>query len=299
MQQEYSATVLFDTYWEQINLIVGEKDGKVEVFGTAFHIAPNLALTAAHVVEEYAKWGDAEIKSLPQNANLAMSLYLLSVNERNTQLETQTFCEEGSFTQYNIKHVTIPLVTDDIALLILENGKFPKTYPLLDFRPPKVGEELFSMGFPKSIANPVQLRGVENGISIGIDPVITSGYVSEVFPEQHSTTWHPYPGVYVYFRTEGGMSGSPVFSRNTGHIIGLVSSSPNSPDQHGNYQSFIATLAPLLKIELQFGNGNKTKFSERLERLGLTPKNTTDYSFDSETGKPIYCGPSLDELANL
>ena len=266
------------------------------MFGTAFHIAPHFALTASHVAEEYAKWENVAVGSMSSDVSLSIALYLLSVRERNTKLEKQVFLNEESFIRCNVKRIIFPLRTDDVALLILEKNDHLKHFPLLDFRPPKVGEELFTIGFPQSIADLEYVEGYGQVASIGVDPTISSGHVSEVFPEAHSEKYRPYPGVDVYFQSRGGMSGSPVFSRATEHIIGLLSSSLSTPDEHGSYQSFVATLAPLLKVKRQCQDDRERSMAEYLGWIGLEPKNTSDYTFD-ESGKPTYHGPSLDDLS--
>lgn len=292
MQQEYSSIELFGDYWNIVNLIVGEKDDKVAIFGTAFHIAPNLAVTAAHVIDEYSKWEGVDDRS--QGKKLSFPIYMLSFKDEK-RVKVGVLSKDG-FTRYNIKHITFPSKDDDIALLILDSSSDNRHYPILDFRPPKVGTELFSIGFPETISDYTTVSKHEKGVEIGINPTLTSGYTSEVFPQSHSIL-HPYPGVYVFFQTDGGMSGAPVFCRQTGDIIGIVSSSTSTPNSQGHYQSFVATLAPLLKLRLLDNAGKEMSLSDYLVRLSLNPKNISDYTFDKDTSKPIYNGPKLDDFS--
>jgi Trypsin-like peptidase domain len=269
--------------------IIGEKNGQVASFGTAFLIAPYLALTAMHVLEEYAKWDNIDLLKEGSKTNLTTSLYLLNVAEDNQNLEVQTFLP-NEYTKYKIKQVIKTSKRDDVALLILHNKTNLKNYPVLDFRPPKVGEQLWGMGFPATQSNYMKMKDTRLAIALGMNPKITEGYVSDTFPNGINPS---FLGATVWFRTEGGMSGGPVLSKSNGYIKGLITDGQNHPDEHGNYVSRIATLGSILKISVDDKN-----IVGYLSDLGLEHRNSTDYRLDSISGELVYQGPHLDDLVS-
>lgn len=280
MRQRFSPIdELKGQFWQHMRPIIFESLDNISCIGSALLISPYHAITAAHVVREYASGVGLEIDGSQSEARIQGSLYLLDARNEGTQSRDHV-----------AKAIFFSRKQDLCLLTLRENSNLPN-YPLLDFRPPRVSERLFGIGFPNTLLSTI--AGSNGIMGLGVDPTVTDGYVIDVHPERFSAVERPFPGVTVAFRSEGGMSGGPVFSILTGRAIGIISSGLNTADQYGMYQSNVATLAPLLLCEVLF-DGSMVALKDYLANIGCTPTHAEDYTTDDGADHLSYHGPSLD-----
>lgn len=204
--------------------------------GTACIIAPWLAVTARHVVEDQF---EHFVGHPPNKADNAVHETLTYVTPGNGQPAIPFFV---SRTWY--------LEPYDIAVLLLTpasamNHQHVWDRPRLSLLPPPEGSTVFAFGYPNSKAENV--RG-EASI-LNLDATTTTGTVLEVHHERRDTFRLPFPCFRTNARFDGAMSGGPVFDAN-GHVCGLICSNlpPDTPG--GEHTSYVASLWPLLAIHI-------------------------------------------------
>lgn len=84
-----------------------------------------------------------------------------------------------------------------------------------------MGEHLFIAGL---VPCPKDVEEWEEGRQIRTAPIVSTGVVSQVFPEGRDRVMLPGPVVIVDCASWGGMSGAPVFDEH-GRLVGLLSCS--------------------------------------------------------------------------
>ena len=279
MKTKFLQLEFLGDYSKYILPVFGAKGEKVGVFGTAFLISPHFAITAHHVFKEYLKYFH-----LPNENHADFEMKLLRVKNPETYKEYEKIEAIDSFLL--IKSVK-KVGSSDIALLELNNPV--DKYLRISFQPPYIGKRVYCMGYPKSI---VDHRSRQGGVfEIGIDPRVSDGYVSSCTPERHSN-WRPFPIFETLLELQGGMSGSPIFD-DSSSVIGMAMSSLNTSDQHGNYSSFFALLAPLLGIDIDF-DGKTWKFDHYLRKVNANPEGLDIFDIDLRLEKYKYTGSKLD-----
>jgi hypothetical protein len=299
MKQTYEDTTdLFGPHWKHFMPLIGEKGDLTGSYGTAILIAPHIAITAAHILEDYLKWHNLKPEDLTNESEIEMSLYLLSIPEQKQVEKYQTFKDIKSRTIYNVKQI-IHAIPSDIAVLILQSDKWPDQYPSLDLRPPAIGDDVFAFGYPGSDTEiSDELEGDQRTLMLGISPKIAEGPVLDCFPVQRGEYTHSFPMFEAHFRTDGGMSGGPIISKKTGDIVGIVSASPDTTNEFGDYITIAASLAPLLRVKIAV-NGHEFSLFDYLEKRDLPIKNREDYQLDKNSNTLSYHGPERDLTRHL
>lgn len=200
-------------------LFAGHNNIRERIEGTAFLIAPQLALTAKHVIAEYLesiqnfKVGEHSKPDVRHEGILSFAMFMPMVTKDGQNIplvvERTYFCGFG-----------------DIALLRLRLGdnqhswKDLEPYPSLNMIPPKVGKKVFSLGFPNSSTK----RNKKNIVELHTWPRMSSGVVKEVHKDRRDPILLNYPCFQVNARLDGGMSGGPVLDEE-GKICGIISKS--------------------------------------------------------------------------
>lgn len=293
--QIYIDAPLFGPHTRNFAPLIGEIDDHSEICGTAIIISPGLAITATHVMEEYVEWtgqdlskiyGDRKIK------DLKLSIFLPLGN--GTTQDFGEFLTPDSRIVYNINKLT-PIKDSDITLISLHpdehlNGFFNQ-FPVIDFRPPAIGDVVRAFGYPDSSIEKVIYEEKPN-FNLGLDPKFAEGAVIRVFPERRAEFNPAYPAFDAELQTKGGMSGGPVIHKRSGKLIGMVTASFDKKDKSGLYTSTLSSLAPLITAKISGPLGENIPFSEylTLEDPKLCPHNLGDYSFDEGTERLVYNG---------
>lgn len=204
--------------------------------GTACIIAPWLAVTARHVVEDqFARF----VGRPPQRSDNAAHETLTYVNPGSGQPAIPFFVTR---TWY--------LEPYDIAVLLLApasamNPQHVWDRPRLSLLPPPEGSRVFAFGYPNSRVESV--RG--EAPTLNLDATTTTGTVLEVHHERRDLVRLPFPCFRTDARFDGGMSGGPVFNEN-GEVCGLVCSSLPPDATGGEHTSYVASLWPLLAVQV-------------------------------------------------
>ena len=217
-------------------LVAGTDETDLIPIGTGFFCAPNLALTARHVVDEIFVRFE---KCLPTKAVGQVSFGLQLAHWRDGALRKWDVVAYGYSASI------------DIAALVLEpaaplpNG-FSWILPRFETLPPALGERVAAFGYPRSSHRVTE----EGAAKIGLDPRTATGSVIEIHPRQRDGYFLPFPCFRTDAQFDGGISGGPVFNA-AGRICGLVSSNlpPENPD--GEHVSYVSLIWPALGLRLR------------------------------------------------
>ena len=180
------------------------------IWGSAVMVAPGVALTAGHVIDEMRCRGFL--------AGAGGQLWAISVHAADRvelwRVDSFTQDEEGS----------------DLSLLTLVRTTAasgpPADCPLkfslarMAARMPCVGETISLIGFKAAEVS------FECGAIIGLALVGSVGQVTDQYPQGRDSRVLPNPAIAVDACTVGGMSGGAAFDA-AGHLIGVVSSGLN------------------------------------------------------------------------
>jgi hypothetical protein len=197
------------------------------IWGSAVMVAPGVALTAGHVIDERCRGFLAEASG---------QLWAIGVHAAGRvelwRADSFTHDEEGS----------------DLSLLTLVRttaaSGTPAGSPLkfslarMAARMPCVGETISLIGF--------KAAGVsfERGALIGLELIGSVGPVTDQYPHQRDSHGLPNPSIAVDALTEGGMSGGAAFDA-AGHLIGVI-----SRGFEGQSPSFVSLLWPATYVPI-------------------------------------------------
>lgn len=217
--------------------LIADHDGVYDPMGSAVLIAPNLALTAKHVVEDYL----ARLQRGPSEYAEFRCRAIEQHRDGTTGRSTRVL-------KYTLAGAT------DLALLLL-TGEVSSDWrpPVLDMLPPEVGTGVAAFGYHSCVA-----EVEEDQVTISRRMSTTVGVVQEVHHERRDDFNLTWPCFRVNARFDGGMSGGPVFDQTTGRICGIISTNmpPSGPGEE--HVSYVTTLWPLLGVPLDYDWPGKT-----------------------------------------
>ncbi len=261
--------------------LIGQKNNRCQVVGSAILIAPNWGITAKHVIDEYASWEHDTLYHYWQPDNIQL---------RNTTISFVTINQDSSINEFGLIphrlhsiHKVFVVADSDIALFNFSTLSADYDHLLvgIDFRPPNIGERVWAAGYPNSS---VQIDFNEQAMisSIYLNPTRSAGLVVEVFPERFSEHNPNYPLLVARIKCDHGMSGGPVFNGNTGRLIGMVTSGLPGHDRFGAEEARLSLLAPLLRLSMRIdGQDLEVPFVEFLNQSlagkYIEPVNDSDY----------------------
>jgi hypothetical protein len=188
-----------------LDWVVGEAH---HVWGSAVMVAPGIALTARHVIDEMQNRGFlGEIGG-----------YLLALG----------FHRDGRMSIWNLDSLTT-VTEGDLSILTLVRAtdfsaeefeqKILVRAAIIAARQPAVGEKLSFIGFVAS-DHTFERLAPESGAAI--DMLGSVGTVSDLYPNGRGHN-HPNPQIGAVGRTVGGMSGGGVFDGD-GRLVGVITS---------------------------------------------------------------------------
>jgi len=199
-------------------------DDQRQVVGTAFLVAPGLAISAFHVFS-------ADIDDI------------LRSNKR-------VYCfglRSGQATLWDIRHINYTEDSDIAYLSLIPRSGLHEDRTFFQFplttRTPKVGEELHIVGYTSgSLDDPI-----EDAIHFKLMSAV--GIVSKVYPHQRDSVLMPFPTIEILCGSIGGMSGG-VAMDESGHVCGVISRGLSDDDKIGpTYASWlVAALGREVKV---------------------------------------------------
>jgi hypothetical protein len=197
-------------------------------------VAPYLAVTAKHVVDDHWRRQQVERPRLVEGA-AEFSLVAVQVTE------------PLGACLWAIRRIW-PSPHSDIAFLKLTPWSETATkhqwrWPVVNVLPPAVGSRVCAFGFHSSLITPGDPIRWEQAASNSF------GRVEEIFDVRRDSVQLPHPCFSVNARFDGGMSGGPVFNE-AGELCGLVCSSIPAVPPDTRHTSYVTSLWPALGVPL-------------------------------------------------
>jgi hypothetical protein len=205
------------------------------VSGTAFVIGRGWAVTAYHVLEDFAwrynkvRWRDGTLEASFQ----LLGMLSLDGDTRHLPLRIMRAWR------------ATPL---DIAVLALGVPEdWPNDHlwkvPKISLLPPKIGEPIFGFGFANSSVSQDPSSSIP---TVDLHPRTTTGSVVEVHHELRDTARLPFPSFRTNARFDPGMSGGPIFNGRSGDVCGVICSSLPATTDEEDHISYASTLWPII-----------------------------------------------------
>lgn len=182
-------------------------DGHHTVLGTAFLVAPGLAISAFHVFS-------ADIDSILHSKKRVFCFGLRS----------------GQATLWDIRQINHTENSDIAYLSLIPRSALHEDRTIFQFplttRSPKAGEQLHLIGYTNgSIDGPPEK-------TIQFKLMSAVGSVTSVYPHQRGSVLMPFPTIEILCGSVGGMSGGVVLD-SSGHVCGVICRGLNTDDQEG------------------------------------------------------------------
>lgn len=218
-----------ETMREYALALAAVKDDKFYPSGTAVIIGERLAITAKHLFDD--DW----------NKNLCEFSVVASQVRDGGNVGALWYVER-----------VFPAPHSDIVILFLTpvSGSQSavdyewKNAPILNPRPPPVGEAIWGFGYPGSEAKSTKESNILS-VAWSDQPSITTGEVIEVHDLCRETFLYRYPCFRTNARFDGGMSGGPVFN-SRGELCGLIWGGLPPEGEGLDHASYVSTLWPFM-----------------------------------------------------
>jgi hypothetical protein len=225
--------------------------------GTAVFIAPNLALTAAHVLHGY--WDELQSehrRGRYPRRTIQTDIYLDLFHGFDLEAELSawwtvtevTLCPD---TDLAFLHV-FPSDGDEDAL----SYPWPFGFPKLRLVPVHEAACLDMLGYPESKTEIVAGHPTPG---FRYDAHFMHAHVTDVFPSRRDRGMINFPSFSFDVQTKPGMSGAPIW--HAGDLSGIVSSSSDFDNT-----SYGASLWPLVFAELTFEIQGERSIKELMKR---------------------------------
>src|SRR5436190_17537381 len=179
--------------------------------GTATVIAPRLALTARHVVEDFWRKYESDDVS-PREAAGTFNLQAIQILGK----------DDGHV--WDVRKFWASPHSDIALLALFPRSKEAATHkwksPRLSLFPPPAGGRISGFGYH---ARHITADSSENSVSVHLmhDPCTTVGEVEEIHDSMRDCVNLPFPCFRTNARFDGGMSGGPIFN-DQGQLCGLI-----------------------------------------------------------------------------
>lgn len=184
--------------------------------GTCIVIAPYLAITAKHVIENDIQFFEKQTPTTDYNGSYYMQAGQILKNGNELAI-------------WNIRKIFLSSVTDIAFLLLEPYTASAKSYEWrcvkIDLDPPAIGERICAFGYAKQKMSQPEM----NNIIWEYEPKTSVGEVTEIHQTGQGIT------KFACFTTnapwENLMSGGPIFN-SKGWLCGLISTSLWSEEEH-------------------------------------------------------------------
>ena len=216
--------------------LLATRDGAHFASGTAFVIAPRLAITSRHVVEDHFKRFEARQLSAPVDAGSFM-------------LEAFQVLDGGDTAElWTIDRIWGSAHTDVAFLRLVPQTERAAAYEWRGIRlnlfPPAVGERVVAFGYHSSATTMVGSTS-DATLEWRDSPTTSVGEVLEIHEKRRDAVLLPFPCFRTNARFDGGMSGGPVFDA-AGQLCGLICSTIAAAEGGEEHSSYVSTLWPAM-----------------------------------------------------
>lgn len=231
-----------------LRVLVEYEGGDAYVIGTATLIAPFLALTAKHVVDEIlTKYGAEDAADgAKEITKYGVRLYQCLPGPHYV-----VFGVVGGWscsdTDISVLHLGLSASSDP-------NVPLRWRTPPLVFGPPLVGSSLAAFGYHSSTVATRPGEGDGYHMDLNDKPTTSTGVVEQVLPKGQPAGNFTFPCYMMAARFDGGMSGGPVFDEG-GALCGIISGSLFPGDEHEEPISYVCMLWPILRLLISVNRG--------------------------------------------
>lgn len=218
--------------------LASARDGRWHVSGSGVFIAPQLIVTARHVLEHH--WAELEGGELRAEGEGHFNLF---ARHYHSTPEVGVVWMVSKFWVHP---------TSDLAVLYVESGDpvlrgYQWKIPRLQIVPPSVGTQVSAFGYRQSTISIAPNRA--DAVEWNEKPTTTHGLVVEVYAERRDSVMLNFPSFQTSSLFKAGMSGGPIFS-DEGELIGLICSGIESLDP-SEAISYGTSLWPLMGMQVQ------------------------------------------------
>ena len=215
---------------------------QIRLIGTAFNVHPSgLFVTARHVIQEAL-----DVCSSDPTASIFVMWIGSGADEDVEDLLGGPI--PAHLFQINEYH--------DVGIIqtraLLKDG-VPATYPVIsvDTRIPKLGSPVAGVGYTKMAIDRDGESPTLREIDINQAVHFSAGDVLDIYPVARDSATLPFPCFLTTARFDGGMSGGPVFSGESGKACGVICTGFSAADDdHDAYTSSAAAILNVLRLEV-------------------------------------------------
>ena len=212
--------------------LLAYKDEDVFASGSAVLVAPHLAFTARHVIDDFTCRYEQLAGAEPP---AKFSYEIVARGYHN-----------GRWWMFDVRQVHGTPGTDivalDLSLAAGQEADFQWPRITLDYFPPRRWRKVWSWGHITPLA---QFTDFDRGALEWHACFCRScGTVREIFPRRRDRCMVDFPAFQFDGRVDPSMSGGPVFNE-LGHLVGINSSSMAATSEHPDHVSTTALLWPV------------------------------------------------------
>jgi V8-like Glu-specific endopeptidase len=214
--------------------ILARRGNNFSPSGTAVAIAPNLAMTAKHVVEGHWRYfEDSPLVNRESKGSFSVQCF-------------QVLEQGASGALWVATRFWLSPHTDIAYLGLRPASKTAQAHRWRGLRmnllPPRIGERVSAFGYAASEVSFKQ-RGEVDELLWKDSPSTSIGEVIEIHPAFRDTGSLKFPCFRVNARFDPGMSGGPVFNES-GLVCGIICSNLPPAEADGEHVSYCASLWP-------------------------------------------------------
>src|SRR5258708_2004737 len=246
----------------QVLALVALHGNEVFASGSAVLVAPHLAFTARHVLDDFAERYQGIAAQTDGSANYAIIARGFYGERWRMFHILQTFNTAGT----DISALNVTLAYDETA-------DFPWPRVNLDLLPPRRRSCVVSWGY---VSPQAFLAGTtQNELHWYATLVRSFGSVQEIFPQIRDRAVVDYPAFHFDARVDASMSGGPVFDEH-GSLVGINTRSLPATGDDQMHTSTAALLWPVPALPFvtrgeSYPTGVSVEFIEDLHQLGFVP----------------------------